>query len=173
MILTHAELASIERQAVQEYPRECCGVILHRAGERRLLPCRNDQDALHARDPQRYPRDARTAYHIADADRLQMVRLEDEGFTPAVIYHSHIDAGAYFSETDKRNALVSDEPAYPDAVYLVTSVMSGRLEDTAAFRWDPTRRDFVGVNMEDGSPMEAGRPAVPASKTSDAARSAS
>ena len=31
----------------------------------------------------------------------------------ATIYHSHIDAGAYFSETDKRNALVNGEPAYP------------------------------------------------------------
>jgi len=139
VILTPAELASIERQAVQEYPRECCGVILQRAGERRLLPCRNDQDALHARDPQRHPRDARTAYHIADADRLQMVRLEDEGFTPAVIYHSHIDAGAYFSPT---------EPMYPETTYVVVSVVESRVAAVGAFRWSPDARDFVPIDIK-------------------------
>jgi proteasome lid subunit RPN8/RPN11 len=29
--------------------------------------------------------------------------MEGEGFGVAVIYHSHVDAGAYFSETDMRN----------------------------------------------------------------------
>ncbi len=173
MIVTGEELATLRAQAAEEYPAESCGVIVRRDDERRLVRCRNIQNELHARDPERHPRDARTAYYIDPADLLRIGRMEGEGFSVAVIYHSHIDAGAYFSETDKRNALVGDAPAYPDAVYLVTSVMSGRLEDTAAFRWDPTRRDFVGVNMEDGSLMEAGRPAVPASKTSDAARSAS
>ena len=43
----------------------------------------------------------------------------------AVIYHSHVDAGAYFSETDRRQALVGGEPAYPGAVYVVTSVVRG------------------------------------------------
>jgi proteasome lid subunit RPN8/RPN11 len=43
----------------------------------------------------------------------------------AVIYHSHVDAGAYFSETDRRQALVGGEPAYPNAVYVVTSVVAG------------------------------------------------
>jgi len=148
VILTPAELASIERQAVQEYPRECCGVILQRAGERRLLPCRNDQDALHARDPQRHPRDARTAYHIAAADRLQMVRLEDEGFTPAVIYHSHIDAGAYFSPTDRRQALMNDEPMYPETTYVVVSVVESRVAAVGAFRWSPDARDFVPIDVK-------------------------
>lgn len=147
MILTRAELAAIERQAVEEYPRECCGVVLERAGERRLLRCRNDQDALHARDPERYPRDARTAYHIADADRLQMVRLEDEGFAAAVIYHSHIDAGAYFSPTDRRQALMNGEPMYPDATYVVLSVVEGRIAARGAFRWSADAKDFVPIDL--------------------------
>ena len=54
----------------------------------------------------------------------------------AVIYHSHIDAGAYFSETDRRQAVVGGQPAYPAAVYVVTSVVAGRVEAMAAFRWD-------------------------------------
>ncbi len=40
-----------------------------------------------------------------------------------VIYHSHIDAGAYFSATDKQNALMNGEPFYPDGD------VRGRLRD--------------------------------------------
>lgn len=154
MILTADELAAIERQAIAEYPRECCGVLLVRGRERRLFPCQNDQDALHAADPARHPRDARTAYHIADRDRLRMVGLEQEGYATAVIYHSHVNADAYFSPTDKRHALMQEEPMYPDTTYVVVSVVGGRIEAVAGFRWDPARRDFLPVAV--ASPDRAG-----------------
>jgi proteasome lid subunit RPN8/RPN11 len=144
-VVTTAELEAIRRQAAEEYPEESCGVVLARGEERRLLRCRNVQNELHARDPQRNPRTARTAYHIDPQDLLRIGRLESEGFSVAVIYHSHVDAGAYFSETDRRQALIGDDPAYPGTTYLVTSVAGGRVEATAAFRWDPAHRDFVSV----------------------------
>jgi proteasome lid subunit RPN8/RPN11 len=147
MVLTPEERAAIERQAIAEYPRECCGVLLVRGAERRLFPCRNDQDALHGADPARHPRDARTAYHIADSDRLRMVRLEQDGYEPAVIYHSHVDAGAYFSPTDKHQALMNGEPMYPDTAYVVVSVAGGRVAAVGAFRWDAGQRDFVPVDL--------------------------
>lgn len=143
MILTPAEQDAIRAQAAEEYPFESCGVILARGGERRLLRCRNAQNELHARDPVRYPRDARTAYYIEPKDLLRIGDLEREGFGVAVIYHSHIDAGAYFSDTDRRQAVVGGEPAYPGAVYVVTSVIGGVVDAVAAFRWDPACRDFV------------------------------
>ena len=145
MIVSPDELAAIQRQAVEEYPQESCGVILARGDERRLLRCRNVQNELHARDPERNPRTARTAYHIDPQDLLRIGRLESEGFEVAVIYHSHVDAGAYFSETDRRQALIGDDPAYPGTTYLVTAVAGGRVEATSAFRWDPARRDFLPV----------------------------
>ena len=147
MVLTHDERATIERHARAEYPRECCGVLLVRGTDRRLLPCRNDQDALHGADPARHPRDARTAYHIADTDRLRMARLEQDGYEPAVIYHSHVDADAYFSATDKRQALMNGEPMYPDTTYVVVSVAGGRVAAVAAFRWDARQRDFLPVDL--------------------------
>ena len=145
MILTPEEIARIQAQAVAEYPAESCGVILTRDDERRLRPCRNVQNDLHAREPERYPRDARTAYYIDPVDLLRIGRLEGEGFAVAVIYHSHIDTGAYFSETDRRNAMMGDEPTYPDTTYIVTSVVDRRVEAMAAFRWDPAARDFTPV----------------------------
>lgn len=147
MILTGPEREAIQSQAVEEYPHESCGVIMRRGDERRLLRCRNAQNELHARDPQRYPRDARTAYYIDPKDLLRIGDLERDGFDVDVIYHSHIDAGAYFSETDRRQALVGGQPAYPAAVYIVTSVMAGRVGAIAAFRWDAGRRDFVSLEF--------------------------
>jgi proteasome lid subunit RPN8/RPN11 len=147
MVLTASELETIRAQAVEEYPFESCGVVLRRGDERRLLRCRNAQNELHARDPARYPRDARTAYYIDPKDLLRIGDLEHQGFGVAVIYHSHVDAGAYFSETDRRQAVVGGEPAYPGAVYVVTSVVQGVAQAVAAFRWDAPRRDFVAMEL--------------------------
>jgi len=148
MILTSEEYARVLSQAVAEYPGECCGVVMDRTGERILLPCRNIQDELHAKDPQRHPRDSRTAYYIDPKDLIAMGRREAQGFRVATIYHSHIDAGAYFSATDKHNALINGEPAYPEAIYVVVSVLQGRIDDAGAFRWDPAQRDFVPVEWK-------------------------
>jgi proteasome lid subunit RPN8/RPN11 len=146
MILTSEEYARIRAQAVAEYPGECCGVVMERAGERLLLQCRNIQDELHAKDPQRHPRDARTAYYIDPKDLIAMGRREAQGFRVLTIYHSHIDAGAYFSATDKHNALINGEPAYPEATYVVVSVLERRAVEAGAFRWDAAQRDFLLVD---------------------------
>ena len=151
MIVNASELEAIRQQAVEEYPEESCGVIAARGDERRLVRCRNVQNELHARDPERHPRTARAAYHIDPQDLLRIGRLDSEGFKVAVIYHSHVDVGAYFSETDRRQALMAGEPAYPGTTYLVTSVVEGRVEATTAFRWDEARRDFLSVASWDAS----------------------
>ena len=150
MILTEAELAAIRRQAEAEYPAECCGVVLARpgAGERRLHPCRNIQDELHGRDPSRHPRGARTAYYMAHEDLIEISRQEAAGWAVHVIYHSHIDTGAYFSETDRRNALIDGQPAYPETTYVVVAVDAGRAGDARAFRWVGDRVDFVEVPLD-------------------------
>ena len=147
MIVTVEELETIRHQAVDEYPRESCGVVLTRGRARQLIKCRNIQDQLHAKDPQRHPRDARTAYFIDPQDLLKIGRLEGDGFDVAVIYHSHVDAGAYFSPTDKQQALIDGEPMYPAATYIVTSVVGGRAEASAGFRWNGVERDFTPVDV--------------------------
>jgi proteasome lid subunit RPN8/RPN11 len=148
VIVTPEELAEIRRHAEAEYPSECCGVILLRGGgERVLMRCRNVQDALHRRDPVEHPRDSRTAYYIDPTDLLAVGRREADGYEVSVIYHSHCEAGAYFSDTDKRNALFGGEPAYPHVNYIVVSVVGGRVTAGAAFRWSPECRDFLPVTF--------------------------
>lgn len=149
-VLTPEELECVSAQAAAEYPAECCGVVLvrgDRSRERVLFPCRNVQDELHAADPVRHPRDSRTAYFIDARDLRTIARREAEGWELATIYHSHIDAGAYFSDTDRKNAMIDGDPAYPEAAYVVVSVMAGTVTETAAYAWDPQRRDFVSVPL--------------------------
>ena len=60
-----------------------------------------------------------------------------------VLYHSHLDVGAYFSETDAQAATMGgDVPAY-DLAYLVTSVRAGVVDDRKLFVWDAERKSFV------------------------------
>lgn len=149
-LLTPDELQAIQDHARRDYPAECCGVVLVRtrgAEERRLLACRNIQDELHAKDPERFPRTSRTAYYIAHEHLLEIGRRESDGFEVQVIYHSHVDAGAYFSETDRRNAMVDGTPAYPVATYVVVGVTQGRVAETRAHRFDAKASEFVEVPL--------------------------
>ena len=151
MILTPEEFGRVQAQAEAEYPSECCGVLMERdtpTPDRLLMACRNIQDELHGKDPVRHPRDSRTAYFIDPKDLLSIGRREGQGYRVATIYHSHIDTGAYFSATDRQNALVNGEPAYPDAVYVVVSVVEGRLVDAAAFVWDAAGHEFVQTDLK-------------------------
>ena len=150
MLLTEAELAAIRTHAEADYPAECCGVILVRGGDeagRELYRCRNIQNAKHTEDPARFPSDARRAYYMDPRDIQAFTRKDAEGYRVHVIYHSHVDVGAYFSETDRRNALLGGEPAYPGATYVVVGVRGGRADDARAFRWEPARRDFAEVPL--------------------------
>jgi proteasome lid subunit RPN8/RPN11 len=150
MIVTPEEFAHIRRQAEAEYPNECCGVVLVRegSGERLLFPCRNVQDEYNAKDPEHYPRTSRTAYKIDDESlRRIFVEFDRDGYRVSVIYHSHIDAGAYFSPTDKAEALMKGEPRNPEATYVVLSVVEGKGVAAAAFAWNPQEKDFLVVEL--------------------------
>ena len=153
MILSDDELAAIRRQAEAEYPAECCGVVLAKGGdapERRVYPCRNIQDAKHAEDPKSFPRTSRTGYYMDPRDINAFNRLESQGFTLHAIYHSHPDVGAYFSPTDRSQALQfgSDgQPAYPSVTYVVVGVNGGRADETRAFRWNPRAGDFLEASL--------------------------
>jgi len=65
-----------------------------------------------------------------------------------VLYHSHLDAGAYFSETDAAAAKMGgDAPAY-ELAYLVTSVRHGVVDDRKLFVWSADARAFVEAELK-------------------------
>lgn len=143
-------LKEIHAHAVREYPSECCGMILGPKASKaltRFYPCQNMQDELHKKSPKQFPRTSRTAYIISSGDHIAVDKIlrETEGRI-AVIYHSHIDKDAYFSEEDIKQALYKGEPFYLDTAYLVLSVKKIASEikvtDQKMFYWNVDKRRY-------------------------------
>jgi len=145
--LTPEALAAMYAHARRDYPNECCGIVYGPKGgpaADNAVACANVQNRLHAEDPVRFDRDARTAYNL-DAPDLFKLQKSLRGDTPAkIIYHSHVNVGAYFSETDRAAALFDGEPSYP-VEYVVIDVQSDGAKAAVQFAWDPEARSYVEV----------------------------
>ena len=140
-------LRDIESHAVQQYPSESCGFILgpqDRAEQldesRREV---NEADKYHALDPACFPRTSETYFKI---NELRAARLFDaavaDGRPVKVIYHSHCDTGAYFSEEDAATFAIEGELMWPCA-FLVISVRDGRVHERKLWAHVPGTGDFV------------------------------
>jgi proteasome lid subunit RPN8/RPN11 len=140
-------LADVFEHAREGYPEEVCGVLVGpRDGPSvdEARRCRNTQNERHAEDPAAYPRSAREAYVMSDADTL------------FVVYHSHVDRGASFSSADRESAAPDGEPAYPGLEYLVVDARADGVAGARQFAWDERARDF-GVVAEFAAPTRADR----------------
>jgi proteasome lid subunit RPN8/RPN11 len=146
--IQRAAVEEMERHAARTYPLECCGIVIRVDGIDQVRPIRNIQDRLHAENPAEHPRDARIAYFM-DPQELYAVLSEAEGSGRPIrlFYHSHPDHGAYFSDEDAARAMAWDEPAYPDAAYLVLSVVGGAVKERVAVAWDARLRKFSPVDL--------------------------
>lgn len=143
-------LREIYAHASAAYPNECIGVIwkIQEGDTTRWEVARltNIQDQLHAKNPIMYARSARTAYAIGPRDwRALDARLEEPGTQLAVIYHSHPDTDAYFSQEDTYFAAQEGEPSFPDTVYLVMSVREGMTVDHKCFQWYAATQTYEAV----------------------------
>ena len=149
MRFSQETLDVISRQAIAEYPSECCGLVINAGDLQRVHPLKNIQERLHNEDPETHPRDSRTAYAV---DRNEVERIISEaaarGGTVLSFYHSHIDCGAYFSEMDKEVQTVFGEPEFPDAVHVVVSVQEGNIREIKGYLWDKAKRDFIQVEVQ-------------------------
>ena len=149
--IRRASLDAIVAQAEREFPFECCGFIIGDDSVEEVRPVANIQDRMHAEDPAAFPRDARTAFLMEPREHLAVMNeIDRRRLRLSAVYHSHPDHDAYFSATDRAQACSFDpgEPDYPDTVYIVISVRAGKFARAAAFRWDPTSKDFVETELE-------------------------
>lgn len=142
-------LNQIYTESRRTYPDEGCGFVLGTItnGKRlatEVIPVKNIQNELHTKDPQRYPREAKTAYTI---DPKEMERIEKEAKQKDLkllcIFHSHPEHGVYFSAEDKGMAAPWGEPLFPELSYLVISVYEGIEKNCSEFYWNPEQNDFV------------------------------
>jgi len=135
---------AIYLHAQDTFPNECCGVILTRTGGEEVCYITNIQNAMHAKDPQAYPRDASIAYFMDPKELLAIMKETDSGRAQLkAFYHSHPNHDAYFSAEDKARALFGDEPSYPEAAYLVISVYNREVQAIRAYTWDEQAKDFL------------------------------
>ncbi|MCG3175071.1 MAG: hypothetical protein GMKNLPBB_03408 [Myxococcota bacterium] len=141
-------LRQLAGQAIAGYPEEVCGLLFGPKGEDRVTraaPMTNIANRLHQADPVRYPRTAATFFQFDDREHLRVQKeMRAEGLEEKVIYHSHVDCGAYFSAEDKANAAPDGEPWYPEAGHLVISVRNRVVDEARIFFWDAASRDFTG-----------------------------
>lgn len=129
MVLAHHSLAELFAHAETQYPEECCGFVLSDGTVRVATNIQND---LHRADPHRYPRDARRGYTMSIDDVRFLERSLATPTPAAVIYHSHPDVGAYFSDEDRDKALFAGAPVYPVS-YLVIDVRDGHAHAAVLF----------------------------------------
>jgi len=153
--LTAEALAEIYAHARREHPNECCGIVYGPKAQptaARAVACVNIQNELHAEDPVKHTRDARTAYNLGAGDlfKLQKSLRGDE---PAkIVYHSHVDIdgdGCYFSATDQMAAQMDGEPSYP-VEYVVVDVRADGARGAAQFAWDDASRSYVEIGRYPG-----------------------
>ena len=103
MRVARANAEHMYAQALEEFPFECCGMIIGPEGEDIaaediVRACRNIQQDLHQKYPERFPRDATIGYTMAKEDIEAIVKeAQDHGWVVKVCYHSHPNTGAYFS----------------------------------------------------------------------------
>ncbi len=139
-------LNELGEHARETHPEECCGLLTGSAPGRydRVHRCRNDMTKLHLQDPTNFPRDGRMAFHMSEVDYLRVQKDADQlGEVVTAVYHSHTDAGAYFSELDQAFACQPAFP-FPDAHHIVVSVVEGLLKQTAVFQRAEASPGFEG-----------------------------
>jgi proteasome lid subunit RPN8/RPN11 len=143
-----------EARAAYERDEEACGFLVGPASDplaiSAAVPTENRANKLHRLDPETYPRTGRMYF---DIDPMKFARAIEQGEARGepvkVLYHSHLDVGAYFSDTDAAAMKMGgDEPAY-DLAYLVVSVRGDdpagkpQVDDHKLFVWDPAASAFV------------------------------
>lgn len=153
--ITRAALDAVEADAVRGYgaDEEACGYICGPSDDGTLcdeaVALKNMANKLHELDPEIYFRTARTFFAFNERKFEKAIAAGREAGRPVkVLYHSHLDAGAYFSATDRAVMSMGQPPtveggavslgpgpAWPLA-FLVTSVRAQGVDEHRLFIWD-------------------------------------
>jgi proteasome lid subunit RPN8/RPN11 len=119
-------LAAAARHARACFPEECCGYMVGPDPDTvdAIVPCRNAQA-----DGEHPERGADTGYVIAGAELFAFARTFDSPRPARVVYHSHTNGRAYFSEIDRDNARLAQFPVE----HLVIAVTEAGVTEAALF----------------------------------------
>jgi len=117
-------LNELFKHARETIPEECCGLIIGDDEQRFrwVVACRNEATERHLKDRRSQPRSGREAFVMNPLDYADAEKeAESRGERVTAVYHSHVGAGAYLSETDLEYAESEFFP-FPDADHVVIAV---------------------------------------------------
>jgi proteasome lid subunit RPN8/RPN11 len=156
--ISRAAMAALEADVKRRYEteEEACGYLVGPAGDGLLcdeaVPLVNLANKLHALDPEMYFRTGREFFAFNEKKFDDAISRGREAGRPVkVLYHSHLDTGAYFSATDAAVLSFGEPPAVEGGpsklgpgpqwplAFLVTSVVGGgsepRIAEHRLFVW--------------------------------------
>jgi len=129
-------IAAIRQHAERDYPHECCGALLGRAG---AAPRPDGTKWVLALEPVGNRREPDAAHHrfLISADDYRAIErsAREKSLEVVGFYHSHPDQPARPSEYDREHAL-------PSFSYVIVSVRSGRSDGLTSWTLDDDRAAF-------------------------------
>ncbi len=140
--------------ALETQPEECCGLLTGSESDRfvSVYRCRNEMTMKHQSDATAYPRDGTQAFFMNESDLMKSQQdAESRGQRVTAVYHSHVDAGAYFSEMDQEYARHVLFP-FPDAAHIVIAVWERRVARVGIFEREVGTDAFAGCAVEAQAP---------------------
>lgn len=150
--ITRATLDDLDAHARAEYPSECCGFVFGPAEDPSRLDHSvrevNEADKYHALDPETFPRTSKTYFKINELRAARTIdQAASEGQPLKVIYHSHCDVGAYFSEEDCATFSQANQLMWPCA-FIVVSVHEDGIHDHKLWVHVPGTNTFEEAKLK-------------------------
>jgi [CysO sulfur-carrier protein]-S-L-cysteine hydrolase len=145
-------MAALEAEAVARYPSEACGFVLGPESDPSLLDEAvtevNEADKYHRLDPETFPRTSATYFKLNELRAAKrFAEGEATGRPVKVIFHSHCDAGAYFSAEDAYTFASEGQLMWPCA-FIVVSVVDGAVADRKLWVHVSGTNDFRESSLE-------------------------
>ena len=153
VIINNEILNEIYSLARNGFPSEVCGWL---RGDPNTGNITSIRPAINVYDNKNHPvvsdRTTETAYVISSEDVLELNSELDEPFPPLVIYHSHPNGKAYFSETDRVVATDpwGEGPNYP-VQQLVIGVSKEKIVESRLFSWSSKQKDYIEIYKYKGA----------------------
>lgn len=138
--MTQAEFDAIRRHGEEQYPHECCGVLLGSSeGDRREVKFTLRAGNTRADRPE-------DRYNISPVELIQAQKqARQQGLDIIGFYHSHPDCEAQWSLTDLAEA------HWLGCSYVITSVRQGQADRTNSFALQGASEEekhFEGERLE-------------------------
>ncbi len=146
-------LEEVYREARKAFPWESCGWLAGSQDGNKAETVRPCVNAVMLGAGGTVPGgNAETAYQFTAQDAIALDRSFDTDTPAIVIYHSHPNGRAYFSQTDRQVAEGpwGDGPAYP-VQHLVVGISQSGVHEAALFEWSEENADFAEIARYDGA----------------------